>query len=308
MIPQFPSFIRLGIHHKDQINKHVYQFEPYSDFNFVSMWSWNTSGAVKVSSLHDNLVLQFSDYVTNEYFYTFLGTHNPEDTIERLLKLATQKGFKAELRLIPESNLNGKSSCFEKRYILKEDISNHDYIYDVLDLITLKGGKYRNLRKIINKYSNKYAHTTMRRLDISDRQEQKKVVDLLDRWKRKNKNNDNNTERELHALKRIFTLARHTELIGLGFFDNNTLIGLQINEIINNTYYMAHYGKSDNSYKELFKYLVVEGARYMTSLGCSRANFQQDLGIPGLRKSKMAFKPSGYLKKYVIRAKQKTIV
>ncbi|MEJ0042787.1 MAG: hypothetical protein WDM81_11525 [Rhizomicrobium sp.] len=53
------------------------RFPPYSDFNFLNLYSWDAGERVRLSSLNGNLVIRFADYLTDEPFYMFLGPHRP---------------------------------------------------------------------------------------------------------------------------------------------------------------------------------------------------------------------------------------
>lgn len=64
MISEFPQFKKLELADKKDIEKFTSKFPPYSDFNFVSMWSWDIRGEMRVSQLNGNLVVRFTDYLT----------------------------------------------------------------------------------------------------------------------------------------------------------------------------------------------------------------------------------------------------
>lgn len=57
MIPEFPEFKKLELSDEEKIEKITKKFPPYSDFNFVSMWSWNIYNTVTISQLKKNLVV-----------------------------------------------------------------------------------------------------------------------------------------------------------------------------------------------------------------------------------------------------------
>lgn len=76
MISQFPQFKELELEDKEEIEKFTSKYPPYSDFNFVSMWSWDVRGDMRVSKLNNNLVVRFTDYLTGSPFFSFLGDNN----------------------------------------------------------------------------------------------------------------------------------------------------------------------------------------------------------------------------------------
>lgn len=73
MIPEFPQFKVLELSDKGDIEVFTKKFPPYSDFNFVSMWSWDIKGDMRISQLNDNLVVRFTDYLTGNPFFSFFG-------------------------------------------------------------------------------------------------------------------------------------------------------------------------------------------------------------------------------------------
>ena len=57
MIPEFPKFKNLELSDKNDIEKFTSKFLPYSDFSFVSMWSWDIKGEMRIAQLNGNLVV-----------------------------------------------------------------------------------------------------------------------------------------------------------------------------------------------------------------------------------------------------------
>ena len=105
MIPQFPEFKKLELSDKEEIQKMTQKYPPYSDFNFVSMWSWDIKGEMRISVLNENLVVRFTDYITGKLFYSFLGDNEVSETAKKLLDLSKAEGLTPELKLIPEHSV-----------------------------------------------------------------------------------------------------------------------------------------------------------------------------------------------------------
>jgi hypothetical protein len=85
--------------------------------------------------------------------------------------------------------------------------------------------------------------------------------------------------------------------------DEGKPIGYTINEILDNTYYMGHFGKADYNYHGVNQYLEHVTAKHMKAKGVSHMNMQQDLGIDHLKQSKSSWRPVNKLKKYIIKSK-----
>src|SRR5688572_28215219 len=117
MIPEFPHFKKLELKDKEDVEKFTSKFSPYSDFNFVSMWSWDIRGKMGLSMLYGNLVVRFTDYLTGEPFYSFLGNHKANETAAELMNLSQKEGLPLKLQLIPEESVQKINQ--EKFYIIE---------------------------------------------------------------------------------------------------------------------------------------------------------------------------------------------
>ena len=118
-IPFFPKFKNLEISDKKEVETITHQFEPYSDYNFVSLWSYNVKEEIQISKLNDNLVIKFTDYISGNPFYSFLGNNLVEDTISKLLKHSKTLNIPPLLKLIPES---ASSLVFHPLPILRDSL------------------------------------------------------------------------------------------------------------------------------------------------------------------------------------------
>ncbi len=303
MIPVFPKFKGLSVNDKSDIEKITREFEPYSDYNFVSLFAWDSDEEIKLSILNDNLVVMFVDYVTNEKFYSFIGSNQVEDTIDKLLGHAKSEKLSHELKLIPEPVINLISS--KDKYKIQEDRDSFDYILSVTDLVELKGKKYHPKKNFIQRYKREYESIThVKPLILSEPETKKQVIDLFYVWEKSRGKTRKETENELKAIKKLLDHSHLLDLQAIGLFINNELKGFAINEIISDEHGIAHFEKVDVSHIGIFQYLKHESALSFHKKGLKYMNIEQDLGIEGLRKSKEALYPVKFLKKYTVSLKK----
>lgn len=300
MIPKFPKFVKLSISHKPHIEKHIAKFPPYSDFNFTSLISWGDE-QIGISSLNGNLVIRFNDYVTNEPFYTFLGTNKINDTIKTLLEEASKNRLSAHLKLIPEAAIKADPEIFKKFHI-EEDRDNFDYIYLLEEAREFKGKKHRDKRNFMNRFKKLYK-SSHKIIDLSDPKIQKEVLDLFFHWQKLRGRKKADVENELSAVKKIFEFSKNLSLICIGIYINKKLVAFSINEVLSDGYSMNLFEKADITYQGIFPYLRHITSVYLLELGSKFLSHEQDLGIEGLRKSKMSYNPHFFLKKYTIKRK-----
>ncbi|HSX27473.1 MAG TPA: phosphatidylglycerol lysyltransferase domain-containing protein [Patescibacteria group bacterium] len=303
MIPHFPEFKKLTIDDRKSIEEITRGFEPFSDYNFVSLFCWDTKEEVEISRFYDNLIVLFVDYINGERFYSFIGLTHVDETIDKLIDQAKKEGMREKLGLIPEPVIeNIKES---KKYIIEEDRDGFDYILSVSDLVELKGSKYHPKKNFINRYKKAYEDVThVKELTLSDKETKENVLKLFYEWEKSRGKDRKETENELNAIKKLLEHSHLLDLKTIGLFINNELKGFAINELISDEHGIAHFEKVDVSHVGIFQYLKHQTALMFHEQGTKFMNIEQDLGIESLRKAKESLYPVKFLKKYTVRLKQ----
>lgn len=300
MLPVFPKFIKLSFEHKPYIEKHILKHPPYSDFNFTSLISWSGEETY-LSELNGNLVIKFRDYITNEPFYTFIGVQKVNDTIKALLEESKKNGLHPKLKLIPEVVFKADSKILDQ-FEIEEDRDNFDYIYLLEEAKDFKGNKHRAKRNFINRFKKLYkSHHQL--IDLSDPKIQKNILDLFYTWQKIKERGNEEVENELLAIKKILRFSKDLNLVCVGLYIDKKLVGFSINEILSDGYVMNLFEKADTTYQGIFPYLRHISALYLLELESKFLSHEQDLGIAGLRKSKMSYNPHFFLRKYTISQK-----
>lgn len=297
MIPKFPNFKKLELGDKEYIESFTKNFPPYSDYNFASMWSWDTRRNAKWSDLNGNLVIQFDDYVTQEPFVSFFGTSHINETIELLLDFAQDHKLSKRLRLISEEVIKLTDVA---KYKILPDIDSFDYVLSTKLISSLEGKKLYSRRKFVKQFLDRYSHKVdVGPLSVGLRDQ---IIDCADRWienKTQTKKAFNHNERE--AIHRILNIpASAAQLICVRIHINDNLEGFSILEIVNNEWAIAHFEKENFEFRGIGAFLKQQEGKFLHSRGINYLNLEQDLGIIQLREAKRRYLPINYLKKYTV--------
>ena len=129
MIPTFPKFKKISVADRSEVS-HFLPKKPYSDYNFTNLWCWDIQKERKISLCNGNLVVLFTDYVTNELCLSFCGTKKPVSTAQTLLTYAEQQKISPTLKYVPASTAHSLKS---KRMKVNTDQENFDYIFSTAE-------------------------------------------------------------------------------------------------------------------------------------------------------------------------------
>jgi len=296
MIPEFPKFKSIELSDKEDVENFTHKFLPYSDFNFVSMWSWDIKGKIGLSILNKNLVVQFTDYLTGKPFLSFIGKNKISKTASKLIAFSKKNYQVNSLKLIPEemANILDKSG-----FTISPDIDSHDYIYSIEHLRNMHNWLGHRSSRGIKKFLELHPNYLVK---ISSLKEipKEEYREIFRRWV-ENKNIDNYLElNEYKAFKRFLEIKNENiEVISL--YKDNQLIGFTAYEITSDDYAVAHFSKANiKHHSAIYDILNWEEAKSLDAKGIKYYNWEQDLGIQGLRYSKEKYKPCYFLKKYII--------
>jgi len=306
MIPQFPQFKSLEVTDKKEIDRYASIFPPYSDFNFVSLYSWNIEEKIELSILNNNLVVKFQDYISGDDFFSFIGNTNVINTCKTLIDHAQKTGIVTKLQLIPEHVIQSEKDLINYFHI-EEDRASFDYIYSLEELATLPGKKFHYKRRHLNKFNTDYPNLIAKVLDIHNPVIKKGLMAVFISWEKGKQKTREETMREMQAIERLLADTTAFNLIVVGIFDAENLVGYAIGEIVHNNYSIFHYLKADPSFRGIFTALYNNLAIHLYESGAKLLNSEQDLGIPGLMQSKLEWRPINFLKKYTLTGKNNAL-
>ena len=305
MLPIFPNFKKLELTDRKDIESYTSQHDPYSDFNFTSLWVWDVTKERMISELNGNLVVRFTDYATHDAFLSFLGKNKPTETARKLIEFAKETGINSTLGLIPEECIK---EIKNEDFIIEEDRDNFDYIISTEKLAELNGYDFKSKRHLAEKFikNNPEAIFLVKELrDINDVKQ--KIISAFHKWDNNKKlsNKTSEIEHEKMAIGRLLETMENHDLILACVFIKEEMIGFSIDEKLHSGYTISHFTKADILYTGVYDFLNRELARYLLKNKKTLWNWEQDLGLMSIRKSKMSYRPTNFLKKYKVSLNEK---
>lgn len=299
MIPTFPEFKPLTVGDRHNIETHTHKFEPYSDFNFFSLWAWDTKEKRMISEHNGNLVVLMTEYNTGEPLLSFLGTNKPNETALALLEYAVENKISPILRYVPEVSVEEIENPILK---IQEDRGDFDYIYSTSELSTLAGNKYKNKRQLYKWFRNDNPEAIFVQKDIVDSSNKSEIETIMDKWER-NKQADGkecDLKHERIAVDRLLAVTDKDKLTVSSVRLNDTIVSFSIDEIIPGGYAISHFCKSDSTYRGAYDYLNVQITTKLLERDTVSWNWEQDLDLESLRNAKMHYGPVSFLKKFSV--------
>jgi uncharacterized protein len=301
MVPTFPKFRKITLQDMEEVEEFVEKCGYHGcDYNFVGMWSWENMGpGMEWAKIGENVVFKWWDYEKDEYYCSVLGKTDVARSVMQVLEYVQgKKGIADKLQLEPGQIADELAETSE--VICLPDRDRSDYVFDVEEIASLAGGKWGRIRALVNQFNRNYPGAVVKRLEYSDKSVVKGMFELFEGWGDRQKNKkDVKLERE--AMIRNLEFAALGKLVGVGVYINDKLAAFSTSSVAFGEYAQAHFRKADTSYVGVYQFLEQRTAIILRGMGRKLLNFEFDIGVPGLRKAKLAWNPVKMLDKYFVR-------
>jgi hypothetical protein len=324
------TFHPITIEAKDQI-KTMTQGNRTSDYNFVSLLSWG-EGQYQYSTLNDNLVVRFTDYISNKPVLSFLGTRNVPQTVTTLMDYARAHDYETRVCMVSRECIKpyllshdeddtktraeqepGEARAIKQLvgkivntdtngnmrvYGIFEERDNDDYLLSpdkIVDMTSKNKGK----GGYVKRFEREYPDARTERIDLTDPKVRTDIRELFYHWEEAHGKNKDETQNELDAIENVLKHADQLELEPIGIYDRDTLVAFSIDEVSGDDL-VIHFEKARADYVGAYQVLKRETALLAKQLGCTAINYEQDLGLPSLWNGKRQWGVSGFVQKYYI--------
>ena len=263
------------------------------EYNFANLYLW---GRQRAAFVGDSLVF-FSQFNQRSVYLFPVCRGDVKETIDAIIHDAHTRDIPCRLTSLTHADCDLLEALYPDKFRFHHDRNSFDYIYNIEDLATLKGKKYQKKRNHFNKF--KQLHPDWRVEPITDRNTPM-VEDLLKRWYKQRLEADPSADfyMEQVAISRALRHWQELDMEGLVLMDGDEILAMtmgshlaansfdvQFEKAIDETAYVAMCSSFAGYLMEKYPHL-----QYL--------NREDDLGIEGLRKSKLAYNPVTMIEKH----------
>jgi hypothetical protein len=284
--------------------KKVYEitYVPYADISPANLLVWfDINHTLEISRLDDAIVLRYDNPFDHDEKNYILLEHDVSEQHVRAIYALPGNQHTTRIREQPASL--AKSLTKSPTLLLVDNIDSYEYILDNHLLANLKGGRISRLREEVNYFTRNNETISVEHIKSFTPKKKLLLNNIIDGWsltaqpEPKGQQIPNLERRALTtAIALVDKLQRQVMIVSVG----DQPVGLAIYAIYGNTAIIGHV-KVDYGFKSAFSYTTHRLAKLLLEQGVEHMNFEQDLGIEGLRHHKTLLRPVKMLTKVDIR-------
>ncbi|MBI5742082.1 MAG: DUF2156 domain-containing protein [Nitrospirae bacterium] len=298
MLPGFPEFTDVDLSVREDFNDFLSRYPlEASEYTFTNIFAFRKAYGFRVSLLNDNLVL-LKDAEPAAAFCP-IGDSRMPDTIRELFGYLKTRTEVPGLERVPEGFVDAFLRGDED-LVIEEDRDHFDYIYSVDDLVSLKGNRFHDKKNKINKFKGmyRYRYQTLTAELVGE------CLAFEHEWcEVRDCGKHPGLEKERCAILEMLNNFRALGVRGGIIRVGNRIVALTLGEKFLGDTMVIHVEKANADMPGLYQVINQEFLRHEAG-DCKYVNREQDLGLEGLRHSKLSYNPSGFVKKYKIREKK----
>ncbi len=279
------DFKKISLDDKDIFEKHSKKYPiTHSDYLFTTMISWSSYIDYYYDFVDENLIIK-TKYKNKIQFRPPIGKKNDE-LFKDFLKIAKENSTEIAVGMITKESKKYISSKL-KNIKFGKNREYFDYVYLAKDLAELSGGDYSKIRNRLNKFTRNVDYS----VEEINENNMEEVLRFLRRWCLwRDCDSDELLKNEKKAI--MFSMKHFFDLDLKGIFIKvrDKIEAISVYEKMNDDTAVIHYEKGSPYYDGIYKAINMEAAKLLQKK-FKFINRETDMGVPGLRKAKMSYKP-----------------
>lgn len=297
-IETFPEFSEIDLSHQREVTEFFSEYPiQASEYTFTNLFAFKNTYNFKLSLLDESLIiLKDKDPIS---IFCPVGNIKSPGVMETLFDWLKKQTDNPYMERVPESFVSTYIKGNED-FLIEEERDHFDYIYNLKELAELKGRKYHDKRNKANKFRTLYNYEYLSLTpDIID-----DCLDFEDYWcEVKECEKYFGLENERVAILQMLLNFEALNIKGGAIRINDRIEALTLGEKMLEDTYVIHVEKANTNIPGLYQVINQEFLMH-DAQDCMYVNREQDLGVPGLRNSKMSYNPVRFIKKFRIKKKQ----
>ncbi|MDR3309622.1 MAG: phosphatidylglycerol lysyltransferase domain-containing protein [Tannerella sp.] len=301
------NFRPISIQDKDVITAFTHKSDFNNcDFAFANMCSWSFFYDSEFAVADNFLFIRFYIEEKGHRHLAYMiplsdgnGDGNAASDLHHAIEMLEQDaetmGFTPLILGLSYEKKEELNALFPAKFTFMADRDYFDYLYLRADLATLRGKKFQPKRNHINKFRKLYPYEYHPVTPALVPQ----CLEVERIWWKANMDDKDVEDLSHEQLSMTFAL-NHFEELGLtggAITVYGKLVAFTYGSPVNDTVFGVHVEKADVFYEGIFSVINMEFASRVPEQYIY-INREEDLGLPGLRQSKLSYNPTIILEKY----------
>ncbi len=262
-----------------------------STYNYTNMFMWSDKTGITYAEVDGCLVLFFQFGKQPVSVSYPVGEGDKKAAVLHLADYIRKQELRPVFRNLSLSMCEEMETMFPDAFEFVEDRNAADYIYETESLIQLSGKKLHQKRNHFNYFKKNYPYT-YRSLTQAD---MPTCLNLYDSWEEE-KEGGRRLSGSRSATVRLLTHFDCLPVRGGGLFVEGELVAFSIGEKVSEDMALIHL-EFATDLRGAYNVINSEFCAHEWA-DCTFVNREEDMGLPGLRQAKLAYRPVRFVDKY----------
>lgn len=267
-----------------------------SDASFANIYLLRNKYSTKISRYKDFIIRKYSGKGAR-CGYTFpLGKGDVTKALAEIEKDAKECGERLQFAFVTEEQKEVLENAMPARFCYSSDAGDSDYIYLRSELASLSGKAFHKKKNHFLKFVRTYPDYKYYEIGACNIYDAQKVAEA---WYYEHLQDEDASQlAEYKAIKEALENFEELGLIGGIIYVNDSPCAMTIASKINENTVDVHFEKAVGEYALNGGYAAINKLFSEKLDGVTWLNREEDIGIEGLRKAKLSYRPKIMLKKY----------
>lgn len=268
------------------------------DRTFANVLLWSVHYHVEFTEYKNTIIFRDSEEEA-AYAFPVGDDHDVKAVIQELMDAAKEEGKEFCLYSITEEQFAKLECWFPEMFQIEYKRDSADYVYESETLATLAGKKLHGKRNHINKFKSVFEGRWSYEPLTKDNQEE--CQNMAEEWCRQNGCiEDEEKHSEICVTMNAIHKMEELELTGGVLRVDGEVVAFTIGEPVNGDTFIVHIEKAFASVEGAYPMINQQFVQHEILGKYQYVNREEDLGIEGLRKAKLSYKPVFLIEKGLV--------
>ncbi|MCR4736876.1 MAG: GNAT family N-acetyltransferase [Bacteroidales bacterium] len=258
------------------------------DHTFANLFAWQQTFGNQWAEYNGHLIVRSRTSAHNEHSKYMILPNILSPNLSEIMHLIEADAGTREFSLVQLSPVETQhlEQQYPGQFMFDTSRDMSDYLYYIKDFNTFQGRKLAAKRNHVNKFKSLYSfHYKTLTPGLFEQ-----CMQLERTWRYEQHGDTTQLEEEENAIRLFFDNYEDLELTGGTLFVKNELVAFTFGSPINEDTFDIHIEKADTRYEGVFPMISQLFAQHL-SPQYQYVNREEDLGLAGLRQSKLSYHP-----------------